>query len=85
MTKAEHSLCRKADTYFSAFQADRQRGRTSPAKPVTSTTPTGCSGCEKRKAWLNERSGPLKLGDKVEAITKATGIKAVVEHFSGDE
>ena len=72
MSPALHKLCQSGDGYFEAFQADLQRSEDGSS--------SGC-GCEKRRRWLNKKTGSLKLGDKVEAVTKATGIKAAVERF----
>lgn len=47
-----------------------------------SVSVVGCGGCNGRKVWLNKKTGSLRLGDKVEAVTKATGIKAVVDGFA---
>jgi hypothetical protein len=78
MTPAMHGLCRSSDAYFDAFQVDLAKGRNKPSKASRSPSdviprPTGCSGCQKRKAVLNAiRPG---LGDAVEVVTTATGIK----------
>lgn len=41
----------------------------------------GC-GCNRRKEKLNRILPVLRLGDKVEALTEVTGIKALVERLT---
>jgi hypothetical protein len=73
MTAATHGLCRSSDAYFDAFQNDLQRGR-NKARDGEGKRPTPCTGCVKRKETLN--AVLPGLGDAVEAVTTATGIKA---------
>ncbi|MBX3444250.1 MAG: phosphoribosyltransferase [Planctomyces sp.] len=39
----------------------------------------GCEGCDDRRDALNRVAPKLRLGDKVETMTRATGIRAVVD------
>lgn len=81
MSETRHFECSTRPGYFEAFQAAKKPQVTqTPDKPSKS-----CTGCQKRKDKLNNLAPSFRLGDRVEAVTRATGIKTAWERITGQD
>jgi hypothetical protein len=83
MTEGRHRQCATQAGYFEAMGGGVKKPEPAESgQPLAapSMTAAGCGGCNKRKTVMN--SIVPQSGDMVEAITKATGIKAAVDHHA---